>query len=101
MAPLKSLLHNGPGPRWTRDPRDVDVLRNESSRAVFGHGKPQKIDEGIDIVANCFFCLGFTVEWLQSTNTCNRLLMVSSFSLEIYGTVIRCNFSGFGWLEST
>ena len=21
MAPLKSLLHNGPGPRWTRDPR--------------------------------------------------------------------------------
>ena len=59
MAPLKSLLHNGPGPRWTRDPRDVDVLRNESSRAVFGHGKPQKIDEGIDIVANCFFLFGF------------------------------------------
>lgn len=38
---------------------DVDVLRNESSRAVFGHGKPQKIDKGIDTMANCFFLFGF------------------------------------------
>ena len=65
------MLHNGPGPRWTRDPRDVDVLRHESSRAVFGHGTPQKIDKGIDIVANCFFVWvllwsGFTLRTLAT-----------------------------------
>ena len=96
-SPCCTMARDQDGPR--KKPReDVDVLRNESSRAVFGHGKPQKIDKGIDIMANCFFCLGFTVEWLQSTNTCKRLLMASSFSLEIYGTVIHGATFNWFWL---